>query len=267
MSYKYDSYLVIANKFSSASSDAKAQLFETYDKLRDLTVSGSGAGSGFEAAGGFLYNLASLFSPSSFATVFGASESMSIPGTSYFSSMPNGSSYGLNSLYDYSGFPGGAAPISMSGFATGGAAAINGFGTSGCPTGYASSLGGIADVATAAAYGAGRLSGWGIGRSIVLPLASCISGWGGVMQAAAPYLGQFGLPAIVMANLMQGTSSAALAAYQNISGNITANADTILSNKVRNIETVCKMLDTQGDVVKKMLKESIDSDSKAVQNL
>ena len=48
---------------------------------------------------------------------------------------------------------------------------------------------------------------------------------------------------------------------------ITANADIILSNKVRNIETVCKMLDTQGDVVKKMLKESIDGDSKAIQNL
>ena len=38
MSYKNDSYLVIANKFSSAGGEAKAQLFETYDKLRDLTV-------------------------------------------------------------------------------------------------------------------------------------------------------------------------------------------------------------------------------------
>lgn len=100
-----------------------------------------------------------------------------------------------------------------------------------------------------------------------MPLAGVISGWGGIMQAAAPYLGEFGLPAMVMANLMQGTSSAALAAYQNITGNITASADTILSNKVRNIETVCKMLDTQGDVVKKMLKEDIDGDSKAIQNL
>ena len=46
MAYKNDSYLVIANKFGSASGDAKAQLFETYDKLRDLTVSGSGSGTG-----------------------------------------------------------------------------------------------------------------------------------------------------------------------------------------------------------------------------
>jgi len=270
MSYKYDSYLVIANKFGSAGSDAKAQLFETYDKLRDLTVSGGGQGTGFEAAGGFLYNLASLLAPSSFATVFGASESMSIPGTSYFSNMTSGSSYGLNSLYNYSGFPGGAAPISwgLSGYSTGGAAGLTGWGSSqGTATGFASNLGGLADVASAAAYGAGGVSGFGIGKNLVLPLASCISGWGGIMQAAAPYLGEFGLPAIVMANLMQGTSSAALAAYQNVTGNITANADAILSNKVRNIETVCKMLDTQGDVVKKMLKESIESDSKAVQNL
>lgn len=270
MSYKNDSYLVIANKFSSASSNAKAQLFETYDKLRDLTVSGSGMGTGFEATGGFLYNLASLFAPSSFATVFGASESMSIPGTSYYSNMVSGSSYGLNSLYNYSGFPSGAAPVTwgLSGYSTGGAAGLTGWGTDyGTATGFASNLGGLADVASAAAYGIGGASGFGIGRSIVLPLASCISGWGGIMQAAAPYLGEYGLPALVMGNLMQGTTSAALAAYQNITGNITANADTILSNKVRNIETVCKMLDTQGDVVKKMLKESIDGDSKAIQNL
>lgn len=270
MSYRYDSYLVIANKFSSAGSDAKSQLFETYDKLRDITVSGNGAGSGFGAAGGLLYNIASLLAPSSFATVFGASESMSVPGTSYYSNPNNGSAYGLDSLYNYSGFPSGAAPITwgMGGYSTGGAATIGGWGSEyGSPTGFASNLGGLADVASAAAYGAGGVSGFGIGKNVVLPLASVISGWGGIMQAAAPYLGEYGLPAIVMANLMQGTSSAALAAYQNISGNITASADTILSNKVRNIETVCKMLDTQGDVVKKMLKESIESDSKAIQNL
>ena len=70
-----------------------------------------------------------------------------------------------------------------------------------------------------------------------------------------------------MGNLMQGITSAPLAAYQRVTANITANADTILSNKVRNIETVCKMLGTQEDVAKKMLKESIDGDSKAIQNL
>lgn len=275
MAYKNDSYLVIANKFGSASGDAKAMLWETYDKLRDITVSGSGSGTGFEMAGSFLYRIASLMAPSSFATVFGSSESMNIPGTSYNSSLPGGSAYGINSLYNFSGFPNGAAPLSWSfgGRTTGGAAAIAGWGTStgslnGTPTGFASSVGGIADIANAAAYGLGASNGYGwVGKNIVLPVAGMISGWGGIMQAAAPYLGEWGLPAIVMANLMQGTSSAALSAYQNVTGNITANADVILSNKVRNIETVCKMLDTQGDIVKKMLKESIDGDSKAIQNL
>ena len=77
MSYKNDSYLVIANKFSSAGSTAKAQLWETYDKLRDITVSGTGNGTGWEGTGGFLYNLATLFSPSNFATTFGSSEVIS----------------------------------------------------------------------------------------------------------------------------------------------------------------------------------------------
>lgn len=271
MAYKNDSYLVIANKYGSASGDAKAQLFETYDRLRDLTVSGGGMGTGFESTGGFLYNLASMLAPSSFAHVFGASETMNVAGTSYSSPYSGGSSYGIDSLYNYSGFPGGAAPVSwgLDGYSTGGAAGLmSGWGTDGYATGAASSMGGIADIASAAAYGVGTANGYGfMAKNVVLPLASVISGWGGIMQAAAPYLGEYGLPAIVMGNLMQGTTSAALAAYQNVTGKITSNADVILSNKVRNIETVCKMLDTQGDVVKKMLKESIDGDSKAIQNL
>ncbi|MBQ8460129.1 hypothetical protein IJ541_08530 [bacterium] len=268
MSYKYDSNLVIANRFSDASSAAKAQLWETYDRLRDLTVSGSGTGTGFESAGGLLYNIASLLAPSSFATVFGSSETMNISGTSYYSKNNSGSAYGVDSLYNYSGFPSGAASInSIYGLATGGASSVlGGWGTNGTPTGYASSVG--ASVANAAAYGIGTGTGLGkISSNIVMPFASTISGFGGILTAISPYLGVYGAGTTVLGNLMQGTSSAALAAYQNISGNITANADTILSTKVRNIETVCKMLDTQGDVAKKMLKEGIDSDSKAIQNL
>ena len=100
-----------------------------------------------------------------------------------------------------------------------------------------------------------------------MPLAGLVSGWGGIMTAAAPYLGEFGLPAVVMGNLMQGTSSAALSAYQTVSSNIVSNADTILSQKVANIETVCKMLDTQGDIVRKMLKDDIEGKSKDIQDL
>lgn len=269
MSYKNDSYLVIANKFGSASSDAKAQLFETYDRLRDLTVSGQASdGAGFGSAGSFLWQMARMISPGSFMSVMGGNTSMNIPGTSYWSPMQGGnatvdggnSSFGIGNLGNYPGFPSGAAPISW------------GFGSGGYATGGASALTAASDIAgmagiNAAAYGAGISSGFGVGNSWVLPAAGVISGWGGIMQAMSPYLGAFGLGSTVAGNLMQGTSSAALAAYQNITGKIQSNADVILTNKVKNIETVVKMLDTQSDIVKKMLKESIDSDSKAVQNL
>ncbi len=285
MSYKNDSYLVIANRFGSASSDAKAMLYETYDRLRDLTVSGSASsGTGFEAAGGFLYQLASLFAPSAFMTTLGGTKAMNIPGTSYWSPYTGGaggttgtySSFGVNTLGNYSGFPSGYAANfgnRLSGYTTGGASGIDnllaGFGSSsGSPTGFASGIGSIADIASTAAYGIGTANGYGIGaQNVLMPLAGIISGWGGIMTAAAPYLGEFGLPAVVMGNLMQGTTSAALSAYQAVSSNIVANADTILSQKVANIETVVKMLDTQKDVVMKMHKEDIEGASKDIQDL
>ena len=260
-------------------------LYETYDRLRDLTVSGSASsGTGFEAAGGFLYQLASLFAPSAFMTTLGGTSAMNIPGTSYWSQYTGGtggttgtySSFGVNSLGNYSGFPSGYASnfgYRQSGTTTGGASGIQnlltGFGSSdGATTGFASGIGSIADIASTAAYGVGTANGYGIGASnILMPLAGLVSGWGGIMTAAAPYLGEFGLPAVVMGNLMQGTTSAALSAYQTVSSNIVANADTILSQKVANIETVCKMLDTQGDIVRKMLKDDIESASKDIQDL
>ena len=128
MSYKNDGYLVIANRYGSASSDAKAMLYETYDRLRDLTVSGSASsGTGFEAAGGFLYQLASLFAPSAFMTQMGGTTAMNIPGTSYWSQYTGGtggttgtySSFGVNTLGNYSGFPSGYASR-LSGYTTGG---------------------------------------------------------------------------------------------------------------------------------------------------
>ena len=282
MAYKNDGHLVIANRFGSASSDAKAMLYETYDRLRDLTVAGSGSsGSGFEAAGGFLYQLASLFAPSAFMTTLGGTSAMNIPGTSYWTKYTGGtggltgtySSFGVNSLGNYSGFPSGYAASALSGYATGGAAGVNnylyGYGTSaGSATGFASGIGSIADIASTAAYGVGTANGYGIGASnVLMPLAGLVSGWGGIMTAAAPYLGSFGLPAVVMGNLMQGTSSAALSAYQSVSQNVLANADTILTQKVANIETVCKMLDTQSDIVRKMLKDDIEGKSKDIQDI
>ena len=265
MAYKNDGYLVIANRYGSASSDAKSMLYETYDRLRDLTVAGSvGTGTGFEAAGGFLYQLASLFAPSAFMTTLGGTTAMNIPGTSYWSQYTGGtggltgtySSFGVNSLGNYSGFPSGYASR-LSGYTTGGASSIGdllyGYGSSsGSTTGFASGIGSIADIASTAAYGVGTANGYGIGAAnILMPLAGIVSGWA----------------AVVMGNLMQGTTSAALSAYQSVSQNVLSNADTILSQKVANIETVCKMLDTQSDIVRKMLKDDLESNSKEIDNL
>lgn len=265
MSYKNDSLLVIANKWGKAGSEAKAQLWETYDQLRDITVqSGSAStGSGFESFGGFLYNLSSLFAPSSFMPTIAGKSPYAVPGTSFYSGgATQSSSYGLET---YSGF---AAPL---GFSTGFAAPafVDAFGSqNGYATGFASSIGGIADVASAAGYTAGTASSFSnFGKGLLLQSAGLIAGIGGIAQSAAPYMGEYGLAALLAGNVMQGTGSAVRAAIESAAGRVTANADTILSTKVRNIETVCKMLDTQGEVVKKMLKEGIDSNSKAIQNM
>ena len=270
MSYKNDSYLVIMNRFGNASSSAKAQLFETYDRLRDITVSGQATnGGGFGTLGNFLWQFATLMSPSSFMPTLGGTASMDIPGTSYWSAVSGGTSqvdggnsaFGIGGLGNYPGFPGGAAPVSWGwgsddGVATGGAAGIA----------SASSVGSMTGL-NAAGYALGAASGFGWGTNVVLPLAGLVAGFGGILEAAAPYMGEYGLGAMLAGNLLQGTSSAGLAAYQNITGTIQNNADVILTNKVKNIETVCKMLDTQSDVVKKMLKDSLESDNKAIQDL
>ncbi|HIU86435.1 TPA: hypothetical protein IAD52_05650 [Candidatus Spyradomonas excrementavium] len=271
MSYKNDGYLVIANKFGNASSAAKAEMFETYDRLRDLTVSGSALdGAGFGTAGTFLWNIARLIAPSAFMSVMGGTQTMNVPGTSYWSPISGANSildggsaaFGVTSLGNYPGFPNGAANVfwgfgSDTGTMTGGASALY----------DAASIGGSVG-ATSATYLSGVASGFGVpGSGWVLPTAGTISGIAGVVQAMAPYMGGFGLAATVAGNLLQGTSSAALAAYQNVSGRIVSNADTILSNRVRNIETVVKMLDTQGDIVKKMLKDDLEGDKKQVENM
>ncbi len=269
MSYKNDHELVIANKFGSASSLAKAELYETYDRLRDITVSGSTAtGSGFGTAGGFLWQLASMFSPSSFSPVFGGNSTYNIPGTSYWSPVTgatssfygSNNSFGIGSIGSFPGFPSGAAPVSWGlGSVTGGAAGVL--------TGGAASASTVAGL-SAASYGAGLVStGFNFGETIILPTAGLISGLGGIMQSMAPYLGTSGLAAIVAGNLFEGTGSAALSAYQNLTGRVTTNADAILSNKVRNIETVVKMLDTQADIVRQSLKDGIEGDNDAISDI
>ncbi len=267
MSYKNDSYLVISNKYGGLSSDASAMLFETYDLLRDITVSGSASdGAGFGTAGSFLWKLASMIAPSSFMSTMGGGTALNIPGTSYWtpSNMTSGNNaaFGIGSLSHYSGFTGGASPI-MQGFG----AAVDGT----C-TGAAAPITAVSDVAGSTAlnaltYTGGLASGFGFGDSFLLPAASCVAGFGGILQAMSPYLGSFGLGTTLIGNLLQGCASAPLAAYQKVSSSILNNADTILENKVKNIETVVKMLDAQNDVVKKMLKDDIDGMKDKVNNL
>ncbi len=303
MAYKNDHALTIANKYGSASSAAKAQLYETYDRLRDLAVSSgySSTGSGFGTAGSFLWQLASIFAPSQFLSTYGGSTSYNIPGTSYWSPYTGSTSslqgstsaFGISGLGTYSGFPSGASSVLMGlGSITGGASSLaTGYATSyvpnyvsslfnsdyGVPTGGASGLSGTATGAAvsaagvaginAASYAVGTTAGFGIGQNVLMPLAGVVSGFGGVLRTLAPYMGEYGLGAVVAGNLLQGTGSAATSAYQNVTGQVLVNADTILSDKVRNIETVVKMLDTQTDIVRKSLKNGIESDSKLVDEI
>jgi len=267
MSYKNDSLLVISNKYGKASGDAKVELFETYDKLRDITVSGSmSGGSGTGIASSFFMNLARIVAPSSFLPIMG-NESINIPGTSYSSPISGGngvvtgntSAFGYNGLGTYTSFPtGGAASIGLM-------QGIGGnYSSDFAITGGAASM---VQAVPAAGAVAGMASGYGFGSSIVIPLAGVISGIGGLATAMSPYLGPYGLGALAAGSVAQGLGGAVLGGYQHVSGRILNNADTILTSKVKNIETVVKMLDTQSDIIKKMLKESMDGDSKAIQNL
>lgn len=299
MGYKNDHLLVIANRYGAASGDAKVEMYETYDKIRDLTVSGPTLGvAGYGAASNFLMELARMVAPASFMPVMGAGQSMNIPGTSYSSPVSGGNSilpggqagYGFGNLGTFPGFPaGGAAPIGSIDGNLSSSGAIGSLGSSmfsGIGNFFASTLGigsgnKISGVATGGAVnldsaatmlnGAGAVSGmsagFGKGSSVILPLASVVSGIGGLASAIGPYFGPFGIAAGIAGNMASGYGGAVVGAYQSAAGRILNNADTILSNRVRNIETVCKQLDLQGDMIRKSLKDSIDGDSKAIQNL
>lgn len=271
MSYKNDSLLVIKNKYGSTQSDVKAMMFETYDKLRDLTVNGSSmGGTGFGTFSSWLNNIARFVAPASFMPVLG-NQSFNIPGTSNFSSatgansaVPGGkAAVGFGGLGNMPGFP--------SGYASGiGMDSPSAFGIGGTPTGFAA-----ADVAAQVSgpldfSGAsmGMASGFtGIGSNWVLPAAGIISGLGGLAQAIAPYSGSMGVAANVFGNVAQGYGGSILAAYETATQRIVNNADTILTNKVTNLEAVSKMLGAQSDVIKKMLKDEMEAASKIAQDL
>lgn len=291
MSYKEMSEIVLLNKLGKAGSDAKAELFETYDQLRDLTVSGpSIGGSGLGPVGSFLMKIAQMVSGSSFMPILG-NQSINIPGTSYFSPIlpgvgivPGGqSSFGLGPMSQMSGFPaaGSAAPLDIAAIfgslgIGSGKLEFAGFGDPGHPSGAfpvgGSIAGGAAPmgggVATnLAGAGTGLVGASGFGRNFVMPAAGIVSGIGGLLTTLAPLFGKAGLAGMATGTILSGFSGSVLSAYQHVSNRILVNADTILTNKVKNLETVVKQLEAQEEIVKKLLKDSLEGDKKALQDL
>ncbi len=307
MSYKNDSFLVILDKYSTASSAAKADLFETYDRIRDLTASGNAMGGGGTGKFfGVLTNLAKMFGSSAFNPTMG-NESMTVPGTSYYSPISGGTgivpggqaSFGLSPFGQLPGFPTGAAANigGLSGIFAGGAAGLNSAPVVWLPTGsqslspanlgiedtsrfpvgmaqgmmgggyFAGGASPLGSLATAGSLGAGAAAGAGMGRNWVMPAAGIVSGIGGLLTTLGPFFGPFGLAAAAGGALMNGAAGAVLSSYQSVSNRILVNADTILSNRVKNLETTIKQLDAQNDIVKKLMKEYIDGEKKALDNL
>ena len=289
MAYENDSYLVISNKYGTASSDAKAMLFETYDQLRDIALDGSGLSAcGFGTFSNWLINIARYIAPGAFMPVLDT-QYLNVPGTSYYSSSGgatanygSSSAFGYGSLNKYTAFPtGGAASIgALSGYGsitgiTGGAASLSSLDSSSSITGYAANYGnlttgGAASMVTASqpvGAAVGTLSGLGYGSSWLLPSAGVIAGIGSLAQALSPYAGPFGIAANVFGNITQGYGGAVLGAYQNATNRILNNADIVLTNKVKNLETVAKMLDAQSDIIKQMLKNQVEGDGKLAQEL
>ena len=312
MAYKHDSELVILAKYGKASGEAKAALYETYDRIRDLTVSGPAlGGSGTGKFFGFFMNIARMLGSSAFSPTFG-NESINIPGTTYFSPVSGGTgivpggqaAFGLAPFAQIGGFPpaGGAAPVSGSvspiGFFAGGAAGlggdvtplsvlssagigsdlstslgINGVGDAGFPLQYlgggvlAGGASGLSNAAAAGGLAAGTAAGGGFGRNWVLPAAGIVSGIGGVLTTLGPFFGPFGTAAAAGGAVLNGAAGAVLQSFQHVSNRILVNADTILANKVKNLETTVKQLDAQQAIIKKLLKESVDGDKKALDSL
>lgn len=291
MSNKFDSRIVAMRDLGKASAFAKAELFETYDRLRDLTVSGPTMGSsGLGQFGNVLLNIARIFGAAPFIPTFG-SEAVNIPGTSYYMPLTGGNgvtnggqaAFGLAPFAQTSGFPtGAAAPIDNSSLPQLNSSISYGIGSLANPSigiggmdysnttfmdtsldGYI--LGGAAPV-TAIGNGAGAISGIasgaGFGRNWVMPAAGIASGVGSVLTTLGPFFGPFGLALAAGGSVINGVSGSILASHQKTSQRILNNADAILTDKVKNLETTVKQLDAQQDIIKKLIKENMDMDKK-----
>jgi len=316
MSYRYDSDIVILNRYALSDIQAKAELFETYDRLRDLTVSGpSMGGSGVGKFGSALVQMARMLGGAPFVPTFG-SEAVNVPGTSYYAPATGGTgqvpggqaSFGLAPWSQVSGMPGGGAAMigdstitPLASFSSSGAGSLantglgfSGLGDPGFPSnegtvgsipngsvpvngvngviaGGAAPIDGASGILGAASdaggLAVGTAAGAGFGRNWVMPAAGIVSGIGGLLTTLGPFFGPFGLAAAAGGSVLSGASGAILQSFQAVSSRILNNADTILTNKVKNLETTIKQLDAQQDIIRKLLKQSIDDDGKALDNL
>ncbi|MCX5921142.1 MAG: hypothetical protein NTW61_07495 [Candidatus Melainabacteria bacterium] len=318
MSYKNDSILTIVNRYGKAEGAAKQELYETWDRIRDLAVSGSGlGGSGLGGFSSLLMNIGRTFGSPSFQPILG-SESINIPGTSYYAPISGGTgivpggqaAFGVAPLSNYTGYPlggnsGGAAGILAGGaspFVTStlgrlnsqstlGIGALNPFGglssafqgvgdvtfpeegfigggAAGSIVGgasvAASSLPGLGSVAAGAT---GVASGLGFGRNWLMPAASTISGIGGLLTTLGPLFGPIGLAGVAAGGVLNGVAGSILSGFQQVNQRVLSNADTVLGEKVRNLEATMKMLSAQSEILKKMLKDSADGDKKALDSI
>lgn len=284
MSYKNDSELVILNRYDKINGEVKSLLFETYDRIRDLAVSGPTiGGSGLGKFSSFLMNAARTFGSPAFQPILG-NESINIPGTSYYAPITGGTgqtaggqaAFGLSPYAQTAGFVGGgAAPIGGEHSPWWGKL---GFGRLSNSQTLPASLqgigghvaGGAAGVgAIAAAGGAvtGATAGAGFGRNWVIPAAGIVSGIGGLLTTLGPYFGPFGLAGAAAGSILNGLSGAVLGSFQRVGQQVLVNADTILNGKVRNLEATSRMLDAQIDVVKKLVRDGLDGDKKLLEDL
>ena len=100
-----------------------------------------------------------------------------------------------------------------------------------------------------------------------MPAAGIVSGIGGLLTTLGPFFGPFGIAAAAGGAVLNGTAGAVLSSFQHISNRILVNADTTLTSKIKNLETTVKQLDAQGEILRKLLKDSVDGDKKALDNI
>ncbi len=175
------------------------------------------------------------FAPSSFMPIMGGTSMMNIPGTSYWSPITGATSsfYMVPQIHlvlavwaHIQAFRQGLL-LQAGAWVLSQAVLQISIITGGTPTGFATSVSDIAGLTAGSYLTSAASTGTNFGQNFILPVAGVISGIGGLMQSVAPYMGSSGLAAIVAGNLLEGTGSAALNAYSNVTGRITTNADAI----------------------------------------